>query len=132
MNLTKASAVFSLVLGLSIAFIWLVLLIGGDEEAVSTLKTTPIEMGTHITVELITASVLIVLGLGLLAGKGWSKTWFFFGMGLLTYSVISAAGFYGQRGYYVPAGVFAGILALGVLFTFLGWKTSDFKEGEGF
>lgn len=131
MNLTKASAVFSLVLGLSIVFLWLVLLIGVDEEAVSSLRTTPIEMGTHIAVELITASVLIAVGLGLLTEKGWSKTWFFFGMGLLTYSVISAAGFYGQQGDYVPAVVFAGILALGVLFTFLAWKSSGFKEGEG-
>jgi hypothetical protein len=131
MNLTKASAVLSLVLGLSIVFIWLFLLIGGDEEAVSALRTTPIEMGTHIAVELITASVLIVVGLGLLTEKGWSKTWFFFGMGLLTYSVISAAGFYGQQGEYVPAGVFTGILVLGVIFTFLAWKNPDFTEGEG-
>lgn len=131
MNLAKASAVFSLVLGFSIVLIWLVLLIGGDEEVISTLRATPVEMGAHIAVELVTASVLIVVGLGLLAKKGWSKTWFFFGMGLLTYSVINAAGFYGQRGDYFSAGVFVGILTLGVLFTFLVWKSPGFKESEG-
>ena len=130
MNLRKASAVFSLIVGFSIVLIWLILLIGGVGEVSGSLSSTPIEMGTHIAVELITASVLIVVGLGLLAEKGWSKTWFFFGTGLLTYSVISAAGFYGQRGDYVPAGVFVGILILGVLFTFLAWKSSNFIESQ--
>ena len=132
MNLTKASAAFCLVLGFSIVLIWLVLLIGGDGEVAASLSATPIEMGTHIAVELITAAVLIVVGFGLWAKKVWSRTWFFFGTGLLTYSVISAAGFYGQRGEYVPAGMFVGILALGVIFTFLAWKNPDFTEGEGF
>jgi len=130
-NLRKASAAFSLILGFSIVLIWLVLLIGGDGEVAGSLSSTPIEMGTHIAVELITAAVLIVVGLGLFAKKAWSKTWFFFGTGLLTYSVMSAAGYYGQRGDFVPAGIFVGILALGVLFTFLVWKSSDFMEGEG-
>jgi hypothetical protein len=131
-NLRRASAAFSLVLGFSIVLIWLVLLIGGDEEVATSLSATPIEMGTHIVVELITAAVLIVIGFGLWAKKVWSRTWFFFGTGLLTYSVISAAGFYGQRGEYVPAGMFVGILVLGIVFTFLVWKSSGLKKGEGF
>jgi hypothetical protein len=132
MNIRKASAIYSLLIGFSILLIWLILFFGGgDEEMVISLETTPIEMGAHIAAELITAAVLITAGLGLLKGRDWSKTLFFFGTGLLTYSVISAAGFYGQRGDYVPAGVFAGILALGVLFTFLAWKNPDFTEGEG-
>ncbi|MBS3787324.1 hypothetical protein KGY77_09475 [Candidatus Bipolaricaulota bacterium] len=130
MNLRKASAAFSLIVGFSIVLIRLILLIGGDGEVSDSLSSTPIEMGMHIAVELITASVLIVVGLGLLAKKDWSKTWFFFGMGLLTYSVISAAGFYGQRGDYVPAGVFVGILGLNILCSILVWKTDSSKYGE--
>ena len=132
MNLRKASATFSLIVGFSIVLIWLILLIGGDGEVSDSLNSTPIEMGTHIAVELITASVLLVVGFGLWAKKVWSRTWFFFGMGLLAYSVISAAGFYGQRGEYVPTGMFVGILVLGIVFAFLAGKSSGFKKGEGF
>ncbi|MFB6290950.1 MAG: hypothetical protein ABEJ25_04395, partial [Candidatus Bipolaricaulia bacterium] len=98
MNIGKASAVYSLLIGFSIVFIWLILFVGGgDEEMMVSLEATPIEMGAHIAAELATAAVLITAGLGLLRGRAWSKTWFFFGTGLLTYSVISAGGFYGQR-----------------------------------
>lgn len=122
MNIGKASAIYSLLIGFSILLIWLILFVGGgDEEMVGSLETTPIEMGAHIAAELVTAAVLITAGLGLLKGRDWSNTWFFFGTGLLTYSVISAGGFYGQRGDLAVAGVFGVILILGVLFSVLIW-----------
>ncbi|MEF8837329.1 MAG: hypothetical protein V5A87_05695 [Candidatus Bipolaricaulota bacterium] len=59
-----------------------------------------------------------------------SKIWFFFGTGLLIYLVINAAGFYGQRGDYVPVEVFVGILGLNILCCVLVWKTDGSKYGE--
>lgn len=117
-----------MLVGFSMVIIWLILFVGGgDEEMLVSLEATPIEMGVHIAAELITAAVLIAVGLGLLKSQAWSKTWFFFGIGLLSYSVINAAGFYSQRGDLVFAGVFGVILILGVSFSVLSW----WKERPG-
>lgn len=122
MNIERVSGIYSFLIGFSIALIWLILFVGGgDEDMAVSLRTTPIEMGTHIAAELITASVLIAAGLGLLKGQSWSRKWFFFGTGLLTYSVISAAGFYGQRGDLAIAGVFGTIFISAIILSVLLW-----------
>ena len=127
MDIEKASAYYSLLVGTSIVLIWLIILVGGGE-ARASLRDTPIEMVTHITLELFTAMVLIVSGFGLLRELRWSRKSFFFGAGLLIYSVVSAAGFYGQQGDIVFVGLFGTIFLIGALIVFLMWVKESPKN----
>ena len=61
------------------------------------LETEPIAIGFHITAESIMGTISIVSGILMLINLSWALYPFILAMGLVIYSVINSAGYYGQK-----------------------------------
>ena len=72
---------------------WFILLI---KREVPELKTKPTQIFFHLTAEFITSLILIIGGLGLVMDQSWGIVVFYIAIGMVIYSTINAAGFYGQ------------------------------------
>jgi len=68
------------------------------------------------------AIVLIISGIGLLRKSKRAEKLFLVAMGLLLYSVINAAGYYGQNGDWVMVGMFSVVSLVSILFTVFSFK----------
>jgi hypothetical protein len=106
----------------------MLLITGQDPELQNSLKTEPIAIGLHIAAEFLTAIALLIAGIGLFTDRSWAVKVFLLSVGFLTYSVINASGFYGQRGDLPFIGMFAVIFALAVVFSAFALRTTG---GEG-
>lgn len=72
---------------------WFFLLI---KREIPDLKTKPTQIFFHLVAEFFTSIMLIIGGLGYLTEQSWGTAVFFIAVGMLIYSTINAAGFYGQ------------------------------------
>ena len=115
MNLRILAAAYAVGLGLLMGGMWSVLLATGQ---VPELQTASIEIGLHLAAEGLTAVALLVAGIGLLRGRRWATPTFAFALGMVLYTVVNSAGYYGQRGEWPMVGFFA---ILGVVTVLLGW-----------
>jgi hypothetical protein len=89
------------------------------------LETTPVSISMAIVSDFLTAGMLLVAGIGLIRGCKWAVKAFLFSMGFLFYSVVNAAGYYGQRGDLPFVVMFAIIFILALVFTVFALKTKD-------
>lgn len=106
----KVAAVYSIVIGISVLGMWsMILLTGGIKEEL-------IEISFHLVSEFLMAILLFISGIGILRGKIHGKTIFLISNGMLIYSVLNAAGYYGQRDNFVMMGVFAIIFVISSVF----------------
>jgi hypothetical protein len=78
-----------------------------------------------IVSDFLTACVLLAAGIGLIRGCKLAVKAFLLSMGFLFYSVVNAAGYYGQRGDLPFLVMFATIFVLALVFTVLALKTKD-------
>ena len=125
MNLRTLAAAYAIAVGLLMGGMWSVLLATGQ---VPELQTAPIEIGLHLAAEGLTAAALLVAGVGLLRTRRWATSMFALALGMLLYTVVNSAGYYGQLGEWAMVGFFA---VLGVLTVMLGWVVvSDSKAVE--
>lgn len=86
----KITAVYSIVIGISVLGMWsMIILTGGITEGA-------IEISFHLLSEFLMAILLIISGIGLLRGKTSGRKLFLISNGMLIYSVLNAAGYYGQ------------------------------------
>ena len=58
------------------------------------------------------AILLLISGISILRGKIYGKTIFLISNGMLIYSVLNAAGYYGQRNNFTMVGMFAVIFII--------------------
>jgi len=72
---------------------WFLLLI---KREVPDLKTKPTQIFFHLVAEFLTAVTLIIGGIGFIMNQPWGMAIFFIAIGMVIYSTINAAGFYGQ------------------------------------
>lgn len=72
---------------------WLMLLL---KKEVPELNTKPTQIFFHLIAEFLTSIMLIIGGVGLLFNQFWGIAVFFIAIGMAIYSMINAAGFYGQ------------------------------------
>ena len=118
MKLRRTAAIYAIILGIAMIGMWIMLLVTGqDPELQTELKTIPIAIRMAITSDFLTAAVLLIGGLGLIANRDWAVKVFLLSMGFLLYSVVNAAGLYGQRGDLAFTSMFAAIFVLAVIFT---------------
>jgi len=88
----KISAIYSIIIGISVLGMWcLILLTEGAPEG-------PFEITFHLISEFLMASLLIAGGYMSLRLKTNGGKVFMVAHGMLIYSVINAAGYYGQKG----------------------------------
>jgi hypothetical protein len=120
MKFRKITAIYSIVVGLGMAAVWLMLLISGrDAQLQNELQTIPFSITLAIISDLVTAAALLVAGVAVLRRAGWAYKPFLLGMGALFYSVINAIGLYGQRGDVAFLAMFDIILVFGLVLTVL-------------
>lgn len=113
MRLNKVKAIYSILMGVSIISLWIMLFVSNQ---IPELETERFRISLHIFSELLLALTLIIGGVGLLREAKQSEKIFLFSMGLLIYSVINAAGYFGQSASWEMVVVFA---VLGLISTVL-------------
>jgi len=107
--------------------IWIMLLVTRQDPQLQTeLQTMPFAIRMAITSDFLTAAVLLTGGFGLIMNREWAVKVFLLSMGFLFYSVVNAAGLYGQRGDFAFIGMFTVIFILAVIFT----VSSFYRESE--
>jgi len=72
---------------------WIFLL--GKRE-VPDLTTKPTQISFHLIAEFLTSVMLLIGGFGLFTNQSWGIVIFYISIGMVIYSTINAAGFYGQ------------------------------------
>lgn len=88
----KTVGIYSILLGFAVLAMWGFLIIQGD------IEEGLIEMGFHLYAEFIMAVILIVSGFMMLGKRPLSVETNMTGHAIVVYSVLNAAGYYGQRG----------------------------------
>ena len=122
MNLRKTKATFSILVGGSIISLWIMLFISGQ---IPELDTEPFSILLHIFSELLLAMTLIIAGVGLLRQSRISEKTFLLAMGLLSYSVINAAGYHGERENWAVVIMFAAIGFISAAFVAISLRKQD-------
>lgn len=97
-------SVYSITIGVAMIAMWTVLWSTG---AIPEITTRPWEMAMHLTAEFTTAGLLIVSGVGLLAGAHWAGRINVFASGMLVYTLIQSPGYYLQRNLMIIVLMFA-------------------------
>ncbi|KJS71280.1 MAG: hypothetical protein JL56_15530 [Desulfotomaculum sp. BICA1-6] len=111
----KISAIYSFVIGISIVGMWcMILLTEGTPEG-------PLEITFHLISEFLMAGLLIASGYILLGLKTYGAKVFMVAHGMLIYSVLNAAGYYGQRGNIGMTSMFIFIFIVSSVLIVLGF-----------
>lgn len=88
--LRRITAFYAIVISISIIGMWsMIILAGGIIEG-------PVEISFHLVSEFLMAILLLISGIGLLRGNTKGRKLFLISNGMLIYSVLNAAGYYGQ------------------------------------
>jgi hypothetical protein len=125
MNIKKIAAIYSIFIGIAMIGMWLFLI---STNQVPEINTEPIRITYHLIGEFLTALLLFISGIGLITDRGWGFHVYLISMGMLIYTVIVSAGYYGQLGDMIMVGMFTAFQILTVLFiglSFFKWK--EFK-----
>ena len=107
----KVKAIFALIIGLSMLALWCMLYATGQ---ITELKTEPFRIGFHLVSETATALLLIVSGLAFIFKKTWTGALYLLSSGALMYSVLNAAGYYGQQHNTTMVWMFAILFILAI------------------
>ena len=88
----KIIGVYSLAIGVAVIALWLIILSG------SSMAEGKLEQSFHLASEFLMATFLIVSGILVLSRKHPGRLFNMAALGMLIYSVLNAAGYYGERG----------------------------------
>lgn len=125
MELRKIAAIYSIIIGIAMIGMWISLI---TTNQVPEINTEPIRISYHLIGEFLTAILLLIGGFGLFTHRGWSFHVFLISMGMLLYTVIVSAGYYGQNGDIIMVVMFTLFQILTVLFIVLSfYKWKEFK-----
>jgi hypothetical protein len=101
----------SAVIGILMIMQWVFFIVTGN---VPEFETTPVSIGFHISIEIITAILLIFASL-ICKKRVIRETLLLYGQGMLGYTVINSAGYFAQSGDWLFLGMFALILAVSII-----------------
>ena len=87
------ASIYTIIIGIAMLCMWIFLL--GKKE-VPELTTKPTQIAFHLFAEFSTSIMLVIGGFGLFTGQSWGMTIFYISIGMVIYSTMNAAGFYGQ------------------------------------
>ncbi len=125
MNIRKIAAAYSIIIGI-IMIVWWLSSIATNQ--VPEIESAPLQISYHLVAEFLTAILLLIGGFGLFTNCGWGFHVFLITMGMLLYTVIVSAGYFGHREGMALVGMFTVLQILTVIFiglSFYKWK--DFK-----
>jgi len=115
MDKTRASAFFTIIVGVLMMGMWTMLVTTGQ---VPYLDTPQLEIKLHIFTELLTAGALILGGLAVLRCWKPLNRLHYVSQGMLIYAIINSSGYYIDLGETVIAAMF-GVLLIGTLVSLL-------------
>ena len=114
-------ALYAIVVGLLMIAQWAFFLI---TRQVPELKTERVRVLFHIADEFLTAVVLIVSGIGLLAQQIWATALYPVAMGMLLYTIIVSTGYFAQKRVWLIVAMFA-VLAIFTGISLIGfWQAA--------
>lgn len=87
------ASIYTIIIGIAMLCMWIFLL--GKKE-VPELSTKPTQITFHLIAEFLTSVILIIGGFGMFTNQSWGSVLFFISIGMIIYSTINAAGFYGE------------------------------------
>ncbi len=87
------ASIYTIIIGIAMLCMWIFLL--GKRE-VPDLTTKPTQISFHLIAEFLTSIMLLIGGFGLFTDQSWGTVIFYIAIGMVIYSTINAAGFYGQ------------------------------------
>jgi phosphotransferase system glucose/maltose/N-acetylglucosamine-specific IIC component len=119
MDLRRAAAVFAIIVGAMMFAQWAFFIAAGE---VTELDTEPIRISFHLAAEFLTATALVVAGLGLAKGKSWSFPVLMLALGMLSYTIIVSPGYFAQEGEYLLVVMFAVLWILTLALVFVALK----------
>jgi len=101
-----------MIVGLLMISQWLFFILSGN---LPEFSITPIEISIHISIEILTALVLLVSGYRLLKKKKYSIKLNILAQGMLIYAIINSSGYFAQLGQWIFVVMFAVLLILSVV-----------------
>jgi len=87
------ASIYTIIIGIAMLSMWIFLL--GKRE-VPELATKPTQISFHLVAEFLTSIMLVIGGIGMFSNQSWGYIIFYISIGMMIYSSINAAGFYGQ------------------------------------
>jgi hypothetical protein len=118
MDKRKASAFFTIIVGVLMMGMWTMLVFTGQ---VPYLDTPQLEIKLHIFTELLTAGALMLGGISVLLGWKRLNPLHYVSQGMLLYSLINSSGYYIDLGETAMTAMF-GVLLIGTLASLLVFK----------
>ena len=111
--------IYSLVIGVAVITMWLIIMRG------SSLAEGKIELSFHLASEFLMATFCIVSGILVLRRKHPGRLLNMAALGMMIYSVLNAAGYYGDRGETAAMIMFIVLAALTLLIFRLHFPTAE-------
>ncbi len=124
-DITKAIALFSILMGLAQMATWVVLFSLGK---VPEIVTQPFGTWMLLIAEFLTGLALVFGGYTLLAGRRWGLHLELAALGMLLYCTIFSTGVFGQQGNIPAAGFFASVALLSALSICAGVSMQDVRR----
>lgn len=106
------AAYYGIVVGILMFAQWVFFLAAGQ---VPEVQTEPIRLAFHLAAEFVTASGLVITGIGLLKKWSWAPAWFLAAVGMVIYSEVVSPGYFAQQGQWIFVVMFAVLLTGAVL-----------------
>lgn len=100
----------SAVIGILMIMLWVFFIVTGN---VPEFETTPVSIGFHISIEIITAILLIFASL-ICKKRVIRETLLLYGQGMLGYTVINSVGYFAQSGQWVFLAMLAILLVISI------------------
>jgi hypothetical protein len=121
MNKRRASATYTIIVGLLMMGMWSMLVLTNQ---VPYLDTPQVEIKLHIFTEMLTALTLIIGGVSVL--RGWERlTWLHnVSQGMLIYAIINSSGYYIDMGETAMAVMF-GVLLVGTMISLITFNDAS-------
>ncbi len=94
-KMTKAAAIFAILMSVLMLIVWSILLATGQEAAVSAGTPSALSL---LAAEFLTAFSLIISGYGLFTQRPWGLRAALVALGMLLYCVVFSIGVFAERG----------------------------------
>ncbi len=126
MDLRRAAAAFAIIVGAMMFAQWAFFIAAGE---VPELETEPIRISFHLAAEFLTATALVVAGLGLVKGESWSFPVLMLALGMLSYTIIVSPGYFAQDGEYLFVAMFVALWILTSALVFVALRReAEFRK----
>ncbi len=117
----KFVKISSAIIGMLMIAQWVFFIVTGN---VPEFKTTPISIGFHISIEIMTAMLLLFSSL-ICKKRVVRETLLLYGQGMLGYTVVNSAGYFAQSGQWGFLAMFAILLAISIYNAILLFKQRE-------